>query len=48
MQKTLLCVGGGTEEKTLILMKASLKMLEPVLVSLEINEYTMRPPRTLM
>lgn len=38
MQRILLYVGGGVEEKALTLMKASLKMLEPVLVSIKINE----------
>lgn len=38
MQRTLLYVGGDVEEKVLTLMKASLKMLEPVLLSIKINE----------
>jgi len=38
MQRALLYVGGGVEEKVLTLMKASLKMLEPVLVSIKFNE----------
>lgn len=38
VQRILLYVGGGVEEKVLTLMKASLKMLEPFLVSIKINE----------
>lgn len=38
VQRTLLKVGGDVEEKALMLMKASLKMLEPVLLSIKINE----------
>lgn len=40
VQRILLYVGGGVEEKVLTLMKASLKMLEPFLVSIKINEQT--------